>query len=459
MGSFIEIRGKEFVCDGKPVLFKGLGISSWLNIEHFMVGMPCTDSQMRDSFRAVFGAETAQKFFEKFVLEFVTEEDFAYLKDMGINLLRVPFNYRLFLEDENPDAFREEGFRYLDRLLAFGRKYQIYILPDLHAVPGGQNPDWHSDNSTGHTQFWHYGVFRRQMAELWGRIAERYCEEPYLLGYDLLNEPCVFSDRSTDTGTSLIQDFYEETTREIRRYDGNHILFLEGDHFAMEFDCIREVKDAKTALMFHYYPTVWEPALYQKDYDPAKRREVFEDVFTSLLNIRERFDRPVLCGEAGYETDWKNPEFTVTLLQETVRLCRKYQVSFTLWSYKDARFMGLVYPKEESLWMKLAGEFGKTWDHDEDAARGEKAVNEFCGMYFPDASKEERYILSFRQRAILYFLQKKHLLEKVLRKHNAEEMLRLPESFRFENCERFEGYEMLLRKFHFQQGGSYDRQF
>ena len=72
MGDFIEIRGKEFVRDEKPVLFKGLGIGSWLNIEHFMVGIPCTDSQMRDSFAAVYGAETAQRFFEKFVLDFVT---------------------------------------------------------------------------------------------------------------------------------------------------------------------------------------------------------------------------------------------------------------------------------------------------------------------------------------------------------------------------------------------------
>lgn len=450
MSTFIEIQGKEFVRDGKPVLFKGLGIGSWLNIEHFMVGMPCTDSQMRDSFAAVYGRETAQNFFERFILEFVTEEDFAYLKDLGINLLRVPFNYRLFLDDENPDVFREEGFRYLDRLLALGRKYQIYILPDLHAVPGGQNPDWHSDNSTGYTQFWHYGIFRRQMAELWGRMAEHYSKEPYLLGYDLLNEPYVFSDRSAYAGTSLIQDFYEEATREIRRHDENHILFLEGDHFAMEFDCIREIRDAKTALMFHYYPTVWDPDLYRKDYDPAKRRVVFERVFTSLLKIREKFGRPVLCGEAGYETDWKDPEFTVMLLRETVRLCRKYQVSFTLWSYKDARFMGLIYPKADSPWMKLAGEFGRTWDHDEDAVRGEKAVNEFCNTYFPEATKEERYMLSFRQRAILYALQKKHLLEKILREHSAEEILRLPESFRFAECEHFEGYEALLREFSFE---------
>ena len=449
MAHYVRVHGKEFVLDGKPVLFKGLGIGSWLNIEHFMVGIPCTDSQMRDSFAAVYGEKTAADFFDRFIRCFITEKDFAWLKELGVNLLRVPFNYRLFLDDQNPDQYKEEGFRYLDRLLALGRQFQIYILPDLHAVPGGQNPDWHSDNSTGYTQFWHYGLFRSQMAKLWGEIAKRYQEEPYLLGYDLLNEPYVFSDRSAGNGTELIQRFYEEATEEIRKQDHNHILFWEGDHFAMEFGCIHRIQDEQTALMFHYYPTVWDPGLYDKDYAPEKRREVFEKVFTSLLEVRDRYERPVLCGEAGYETDWKDPEFTVMLLEETARLCRKYQVSFTLWSYKDARFMGMVYPKKNSPWMKLAAEFGRSWDHGEDAVRGEMAANHFCDRYFPEATKEERYMLSFRQRAILYSLQKKHLLEKVLKEHSAEELLALPESFRFENCEHFEGYEELLRKFSF----------
>ena len=92
MGEFIGISGKEFVRNGKPLLFKGLGIGSWLNIEHFMVGMPCTESQMRDSFAAVYGEATAKRFFESFADNFVTEADFTYLKKLGINLLRVPFN-------------------------------------------------------------------------------------------------------------------------------------------------------------------------------------------------------------------------------------------------------------------------------------------------------------------------------------------------------------------------------
>lgn len=449
MDEFVKVRGKEFIKDNVLVMFKGLGIGSWLNIEHFMLGIPCTEYQMRDSFSAVFGEDTAERFFEKFADNFVQEADFAFLKSIGINLLRVPFHYRLFMDDENPSKEKEDGFRYFDRLLAYGKKYRIYILPDLHSVPGGQNPDWHSDNRTGYTQFWHFGVFREQMVRLWGRIAKRYCNEPYLLGYDLLNEPYVISDSSLTDKTGLIQEFYEDAAAEIRKYDRNHILFLEGDHFAMRFECLKEIHDKQTALMFHYYPTVWEPELFSREYDPEKRKKGFERVFAELAAIREQFQRPVLCGEAGYEINWEDREFTVELLSETLALCSKYQVSFTLWSYKDARFMGLVYPKKDSAWMELAGKFSAVWNHDDDVTRAEKALCAFSRKYYPEADDEELYYLTFRQRAILYSLQKKHLLEKQLSDYTGEQILRLPEAFRFEMCECFREYKSLLEKFVF----------
>ena len=156
MSDFIRVEGEKFVREGTPILFKGLGIGSWLNIEHFMMGIPCTDQMMRESFVNVYGKECAADFFKRLADAFITEADFAYLHSLGIDLLRVPFNYRLFIDDEVPECLKEDGFAYFDRLISYGRKYDIYILPDLHTVPGGQNPDWHSDNRTGYTQFWQY---------------------------------------------------------------------------------------------------------------------------------------------------------------------------------------------------------------------------------------------------------------------------------------------------------------
>ena len=439
--SFVKVKGTHFVCDNKEILFSGLGIGTWLNMEHFMLGIPTTDSQIRRAFGEAYGREASEEFFKKFILDFVTEADFKFLKEMGVNLVRVPFHYHLFLDDQNPSRYKEEGFYYFDYLLALASKYEIYVLPDLHSVPGGQNPDWHCDNQTGSPQFWHFKVFRDQIVALWREIARRYKEEPYLLGYDLLNEPYLIpkDDR--------IDQFYQEVTAAIREVDQNHILFLEGDFFAMDFSCIHTIADEQTALAFHYYPTVWEPDLFHKDYDRAERRQKFEAVFKKLIQIREQFSRPILCGEAGYDIDKEDLPFTMGLVEDTLELFRRYQVSWTLWCYKDAQFMGVVYPKSVTPWMKFIDKIHTYWNHYQDIEMAQAGIEGLCSRHFPQATEEDRYFLRFRQRAIIYSLQAEYWLKQELQQYSIEEIMKLPESFLMENCGYYEEYAAVLRKY------------
>ena len=104
------------------------------------------------------------------------------------------------------------------------------------------------------------------MVSLWGKIAKHCRDREYLLGYDILNEPYLID------APDLLTDFYSDVTKAIRAVDQNHILFLEGDHFAMQFDCIHEITDENTALTFHYYPTVWEPELFSDTYSQKNDR-------------------------------------------------------------------------------------------------------------------------------------------------------------------------------------------
>jgi aryl-phospho-beta-D-glucosidase BglC (GH1 family) len=46
----------------------------------------------------------------------------------------------------NPRVLKTSGFKHLDRVIELCANEGIYIILDLHAVPGGQNPDWHSDS-------------------------------------------------------------------------------------------------------------------------------------------------------------------------------------------------------------------------------------------------------------------------------------------------------------------------
>lgn len=437
---FVTRQGEEFVFRDKPVLFSGLGVGSWLNMEHFMLGIPTPDLQIREAFAEVFGTEKSKNFFEAFIMQFLTDDDFIFLKNAGVNVIRVPFNYRLFIDDEKPNEYREEGFRYFDRLVTLCNKHEVFLLPDLHTAPGGQNPDWHSDNQTGVPQFWHFGLFQKQIVALWKAIAARYAQETWILGYDLLNEPFLIPERK-----GMLHAFYHEVTKAIREVDQNHLLFLEGDYFAMDFSSLGEIQDEQTALTFHFYPTVWEPDLFEKDYDRDKRKEAFEYRLCTLVEGLKRFGRPYLCGEAGYDMDWETPEHTKGLVEDTLALFRKYRISYTLWDYKDARFMGVVYPLKNSSWMNFVDEIHAHWTHYGEMAQAKKIVETICDDFPTEAEEKLKYHLQFMQRGILYKLQKETILKPLLEKTGYDACMQMTKDFILENCEFTDWYVELLQ--------------
>ena len=146
---FLQVEGKHFRYRGEKIRLRGFGVGTWLNLEHFMIGLPTSDQMIRQAFEEVYGKEGTDTFFKTYHDEFLKEEDFSLLKECGVNFIRVPFNYRLFIDDNETESLKEEGFRVFDRLFELGKKYEIFIMPDLHTTPGAQNPDWHSDNSLG----------------------------------------------------------------------------------------------------------------------------------------------------------------------------------------------------------------------------------------------------------------------------------------------------------------------
>lgn len=125
----------------------------------------------------------------------------------------------------------------------------------------------------------------------------------------------------------------------------------------------------------------------------------------------QKFRRPLLCGEAGYDIAGHQLWHVMEMVEDTLELFEKYQVSWTLWSYKDACFMGIVYPKKESAWMEFAREIHRQWTHYKEMEMGKALVEQMC-QYFPgEVSEKLKYELQFRQRALLFTLQKEQILK------------------------------------------------
>ncbi len=437
---FIKIEGAHFTYCNKKIHLRGFGIGTWLNMEHFMLGIPTPDEMMQQSVAEVYGKRNKEDFFQEFRRNFIGEKDFALLKECGVNFVRVPFNYRLFIDDNDIEHYKEEGFACFDRLLELGSQYQIFIMPDLHTTPGGQNPDWHSDNSLGVPLFWKYQSFRRQMTELWRAIAERYRNEPYLMGYDLLNEPAMADWKA-------VNEYYEETIAAIRTVDQNHVIVLEGDMFSMDFSGLEHFEDRQTALGFHYYPTVWHPELLESTLDRNVRKAQIADGLDKLLAIRETFQRPAFCGEFGYGIDCGELDFTGELLRDTLDLMAERDIDWCLWCYKDAHFMSLVSPKRDGRWMQLVDAVRDKWDQDIEKAQADELMNLMQKKWFPEMTDCDKYLMQFRLRSCLYVFQKEYILKPVFKHIRKSKLLLYASEFCYENCEIETGMKKIVAEY------------
>lgn len=429
---FVQIKGDTFVARGEPIRLRGYTLGSWMNLEHFMIGLPGTNTMIWEAFADVYGAARAGELFDALTTAMVGDEDMRLLKRMGTNAVRIPFGYRWFMDDGQPGRFMQRGFDTLERAVALCRKHEMYAILDLHAAPGSQNNDWHADNMTGQSLFWRYRCFQDQTCALWAELARRYADDPWVAGYDVLNEPGYGLTKEAFTG------FYRRVTDAIRAVDKRHILFLEGDDFGRSFELFDEPDDPQSTYAVHFYPFVLDEDVLDPAMDDDRRTAIYERIFYGQLKVRERFRRPIWCGESGYNIPEDGEAFAARLLLKNISLCEQNDLSWSLWSYKDARRMGIVIPREDSPWMGLRRTLERKWSHEWEQRTSMRIVRDIGETYFEPLDDALAYDLDFRVRSILHRIAVEQVLKPALRDIPWRDMRDYPRSFEYARCDRRE---------------------
>ena len=187
--AMLRVEGARLVSGDDAVVLRGFGLGGWMNMENFISGYAGSESQQRRALSRTLGDEGYRRFFDRFLHDFFTDDDAALMASLGLNSLRVPFNYRHFEDDDAPFEIKPEGFELLDRVVDACARHGIHTILDLHAVPGAQNQHWHSDNPTHWAHFWTHRHFQDRVVGLWEALAEHYRGNPWVAGYNPVNEP------------------------------------------------------------------------------------------------------------------------------------------------------------------------------------------------------------------------------------------------------------------------------
>ena len=344
----LRVQGDAVVdADGERVVLRGVGLGGWMNMENFITGYPANESAMREAVGAVLGAERADRFFERLLDAFFGVEDAALLASLGVNCVRLPINQRQFESDAAPFEWISRGFERLERTVRVLGEHGVYSVIDLHAVPGAQNQHWHSDNPTHVASFWRHPHFMERATALWAELAARFAGNPWVAGYNLLNEP-------GDPTGEAVGPWHDRTVAAIREVDGDHILFLDGNKYSTDFTAFGEPY-ANAIYACHDYARAG--MAFGDGYHGEV--ETLEEAFLERTRYQRETGTPIWVGEFGpvYTRVPELDEQRYRLLNDQLELYARYEAGWSLWTYKDVGLQGLVHAGADTPYMRRFGAF------------------------------------------------------------------------------------------------------
>ncbi|HEX7846627.1 MAG TPA: cellulase family glycosylhydrolase, partial [Chitinophagaceae bacterium] len=220
----------------------------------------------------------------------------------------------------------EKGFAMTDELLQWCKANKIYLILDLHAAPGGQGNDLPiSDRDPAKPSLWESEANKEKTIALWKKLAERYTDEPWIGGYDIINEPnWGFEDPKNDfrgiseTKNEPLKELMIAITKAIREVDKKHIVIIEGNGFGNNYKGILPPWDDNMVLSFHKYGNFNTTGAIK-----------------NFLDLREKYNVPIWLGESGENSN--------TWFTEAIKLAEENGIGWAWWQLKK---MGINNPLE-----------------------------------------------------------------------------------------------------------------
>ncbi len=321
---FLRARDATILdAEGRPFILRGLGLGGWMLQEGYMLGIKNEGTQRSIKARIsdLLGKEDCEKFYENWRQNHMTRADVDLLATSGFNSIRLPMHYNLFtlpIEEEpvkGRNTWLKTGFALTDNLLAWCKENRMYLILDLHAAPGGQGKDANiSDYDPSKPSLWESTANLQKTVALWRKLAERYAREPWIGGYDLLNEPnWTFEGKDKngkeDASNKPLWDLYQEITKAIREVDTNHIIIVEGNGWGNNYNGFPGPWDDNLVLSFHKY---WNPNT--------------QEAIARFVALREKYRLPLWLGESGENNNqW---------FRDCVALVERNEIGWAWWPHK-----------------------------------------------------------------------------------------------------------------------------
>jgi endoglucanase len=354
--TFLRASGSKIVdTNNNEVLLRGMGLGGWLLMEGYMLQVDggYGQWQIKRDMKLNGAAESEiETFFASWRANNTTATDIGYLKSLGLNCLRLPMHYELFLTSaqrtvrndviygkipvttyiQSLESWYDQnllfndvsapGFSSIDQTLQWAGANGMWVVLDLHAAPGGQGSQSNINDALVGLDLWNRTdsqgrkIYQLITERLWKAISDRYKGDARIAMYDLVNEP------HGGVQNSVIKSLYERIITTLRGNGDSHLILLEGNGYGNEYTGITpDLFPGQTNL-------VWNGHRYWVTNDPAvKDRNANQlNLIANLVNFRAKWNVPVWVGETGENSNHWVAEACKNLNDRNIGWC--------LWTHK-----------------------------------------------------------------------------------------------------------------------------
>lgn len=322
---YLRRDGKNIVDgNGNEFILRGMGLGGWMLQEGYMLqtnAFANPQHQIRAKIVDVIGEANTVEFYEAWYANHATKRDIDSLAAWGFNSVRLPMHYNLYtlpIEEEpvaGENTWLDKGFAMTDSLLKWCEANQMYLILDLHAAPGGQGKDAAiSDYDTSKPSLWDSEANKAKTVALWKKLAERYANEEWIGGYDIINEPNWAFDGTNQNGcdeqtNAPLRALYIRITDAIREVDNNHIIYIEGNCWGNNHNGLLPFWDDNMVLSFHKYWNYTD-----------------QNSIQGMIDKRNQYNVPLWLGETGENSNvW---------FRNTIALLEANKIGWAWWPMK-----------------------------------------------------------------------------------------------------------------------------
>lgn len=314
----VHANGKYFEVNGKNLLLRGVNLGGWFVTELWMtpwidqdannVGTKIIDDfTLYDLLEKRFGKDKTQEIRDKWRANWITEQDFANIEKADLNCVRIPFRDELIHEPN--------GMEWLKKAVAMAKRHHIYVVLDMHGIPGGQS----TDQPTGHANqnhFWTSPKDQQKYLDDWKRLAKTFGKDNTVAMFDLMNEPMG----APDTATMFMWQM--RALRVIRALDKDTIIAFEDGYKGWNGAPAKDDPDRVNVC--------FQPHDYM--FDAKSAQDHLNQIPINLHrwnDLRNKFKVPIYVGEWNVE-----PFGGPSVIGPMRDAFRDNNVSWTFWTWK-----------------------------------------------------------------------------------------------------------------------------